>query len=472
MHSRAVIGLALAALVFTASTAAAQALPDVAVDDVGVSLTAEDPPRRRDYVVPAIEILGMDIAMNVGSQLAGRDWAEISPQTMKDNLTSMPEWDQDGFSIDQIGHPFCGAVLFSAARSTGHGFWMSGVYAFAGSALWETLMENETPSMNDQITTPFGGMIIGEALHRFSRALLYDGYGKPNLVRRTGATLIDPVGAANRAWWGDAWSKTVPPNMYAHFGMGGAKPTSALGGEDDPLQVHVQFVAEHGLTGDASFRPRRPLDHFEVRTSVDASSDDVDGMLYVRGLALGAGFGTTGGRLRGIGGFFAAYDFSNEERTRHSQLGFGPGTTAELRIGDRGYVQASLAGYLVPWGAAGGLNEEERARRDYHHGPGLAGLAELKLGRKGTGELRATSRFYQIQGTLVDDPANETVTKTTVSGRLNLAKHHAIGVEGDYAYRRAIWHEGKDAGMTVSGRTSEVRAFYAVTTDGLFDAFH
>ena len=107
--------------------------------------------------------------------------------------------------------------------------------------------------------------------------------------------------------------------------------------------------------------------------------------------------------------------------------------------------------------------------RDYHRGPGLAGLAEIKLGRKGTGELRATSRVYRIQATLVEEPANETVSKTTLGGRLNLAKHHAIGLEGDFAYRRATFSE---MGTSDEGRPTELRAYYAINTDGIFDVFH
>ena len=459
--------LALLAVTGSGTAAAQPALPSV--DPVGIDVTADFTPQKRDYWVPAIEILGMSIALNGAAQLYGSDWAPISPQTMKTNLTNPPVFDEDPYSINQLGHPLGGAALYSAARSTGHSFWISGLYAFGGSLVWETLLENEPPSMNDQITTPFGGMIIGEALHRFSRALLYDGYGKPNLVRRGGAMLIDPVGAANRAWWGDAWSKTVPPQMYAHFGMGAAQQSSYFGGQSGDAQVHLQFVAEHGLTGDAAFMPRRALDHFEVRGALSAGSDDIDGNLYVRGLAIGSGYRTDSNRLRGLGGFFVAYDFSNEELTRHSQLGFGPGSTTELSFGTRGYLQATVAGYLVPWGAAGGVSEGEKAMRDYHRGPGHAGLAELKLGRKGTGELRATSRLYRIQATLVDEPANETVSKTTVGGRLNLAKHHAIGVEGDFAYRRATFSE---MATLDEGRTTEFRAYYAINTDGMFDVFH
>lgn len=468
MLPRLVTWLAVAGSLVAARNASAQALPslpDVEVDPVGIAVTAEDPPQKRSYAIPAVEILAMEIAVNIGARLYGSDWATINPTTMKRNLSIAPETDHDPYTTNNLGHPLGGAALFSAARSSGHGFWVSGLYTFAGSLVWEVLLENEIPSINDQITTPLGGMVIGEALHRFGRALLYEGYGKPNLLRRAGASIIDPVAAANRAWWGDAWSKTVPPNMYAHVGVGLEQPVDDLGGKAGDKHVHIEFVAEHGLTGDASFKPRRPMDHFELRGAFDVNPDDLDGTLYSRGLLIGSGFGSeSGGAIRGLGGLFGAYDFTNQERVRHAMLGFGPGGTAELKIGERGYLQGTVAGYLVPWGAAGGITEDERMLRDYHHGPGLAALAEAKFGERRLGEIRVTSRLYRVQGDLTGEGANETVVTTTVGARIHVARRHAIGLEGTHGYRRESITEGMDTGSTLSERSTELRLFYALTT--------
>lgn len=457
----------LAALLAEVLAAAPASASPLAFDPVGISVTAEDPPAQRSYALPALEILGMEIGMSIAARLYGSDWAQIDVGTMRDNVTGWPVIDDDPYTTDQFAHPWGGAMLFSAARSTGHGFWGSGLYTFGGSLVWEMLFESEPPSINDQVTTPFAGMLLGETIHRFRRALLSPAYGPPGFGRWIAASLVDPVAAANHAGWGDAWARSPTPSLYAHVGLGATRSTHAFGARAEPGQAHVQLVAEHGLTGDARFEPRRPLDHFVLRASFDASREDLDGTLYVRGLAVGAGFGSTGGRIRGVGGLFTGYDFSNEDRVRHSALGAGPGLTAQLRLGEASYVQGSAVGYLVPWGAAGGETEGEGPRRDYHHGPGLAGLVELALGHAEIGELRVTSRLYRIQGTFADDPADETVAAVTVGGRLHLARHHAIGVEADHGYRRADFDEGPDAGMHLTDRVSELRAFYAVTTNGL-----
>lgn len=466
MRSRVMVVCVLASLVAPRS-AQAQGLPDIGPDPVGITVIAADAPAKRSYLMPALEVIIGAIALNNVVRLAGVSWAQITPSTMSHNVTHLPEFDEDPWTINYLGHPWFGAALFSVGRSSGLSFWASAGYAFGGSLLWETVLETEVPSINDQITTPIGGMFIGEALHRFSRALHYTRGGRPHVLRRIGANLIDPVGAINRAAWGQAWRDEEPPSTYAHLAIGYDVPSTTLGGARGRGQVHLEFVGEHGLTGSAPFTPRRPLDHFELRGAIDIHAEDLDADLHVHGLMVGRGFGTSGSTshpVRGLAGLFGAYDFNSDERTRHAALGFGPGATGEFKVRATGYVQATLAGYLVPWGAAGGVGEGEEMERVYHRGPGLAALAELKIGQRGVGELSIASRGYRIQGTLIGDIADETVFTTTAGARVHVTGHHALGIEGAYQYRRATYEEGPRTGQLERDGTAEVRAFYAITT--------
>jgi hypothetical protein len=446
-------------------TGHAQSLPDPAAQPAYQPkvVDAEDlPVRKKSYLYPAAEILTFNLSLNLAMRSAGFTWADITLDSMRSNASAAWKLDDDAYTINNAGHPYCGALLFAAARSTGHDFWVSGLYAFAGSAFWETFMETEIPSSNDQITTPIGGMFIGEVMHRASRALLYPGYGKPGLIRRLGAGFIDPVGELNRKTFGDPWAKTIPPSLYAHFAVGVQSPTTLVGEHGGPSQLHTEVFLEHGLTGDRAFQPRRPLDQFELRASLDASPDDIDGEFHVRGMLIGKG--TWSPRLRGMAGLVGAYDFDNHEYIRSSALGAGPGGTAELQIGRYGYVEATIAGFLVPWGAAGGISEREQMGRDYHRGPGLSELVELKAGKRGVGSIRLTNRALQIDGRVTGDDANELVMRSTLAAEVHVARFHAIGVEGSYGWRHAT---SSDELMerTVTDTAAEVRAFYAVTTD-------
>jgi hypothetical protein len=419
------------------------------------------PVKQKSYFVPAAEILIGDLALSVGAHIAGFPWASRESDTWVESMSRPWELDDDAYSTNQLGHPFHGAVSFSMARSTGHNFWVSGLYSIAASAIWEGVIEDEIPSTNDMITTPIGGMFIGEAVHRFGRALLYRGYGKPTLKRKVAAAILDPVGSINRSWWGDAWANTVPPNLYAHFGLGYQQPTSVLGNRGGDAQVHVEAYVEHGLLGDRAFQPRYPLDHFELYTAVNAGTDNLEGDLYVRGVLLGGGIWRED--IRGMYGLFGAYDWNNNDYVRASMLGVGPGFTAEIPLGNRGYIGGTLAAYGVPYGAAGGYREVEGPMRDSHDGPGLAQLAELKFGQRGLYGVKLTTRAYEIAGRLVGDDANEYVVATTLATRIQLRPHHAIGLEATHSYQRASFADPAMDGAP--NRTTDFRAFYAFTTD-------
>jgi hypothetical protein len=461
MYSRVLIGLTVAAAVWPGRTASAQPYRETEYRPA-VTDKEDLPVKKKSYIVPTLEVIIGNAAIFTGAYIAGMDWAHVSVGTTKDHLSGGWAFDDDAYSTNQIGHPLTGSFAFSAARSTGHGFWVSGLYSAGGSLLWE-LVENEVPSTNDMIVTPIGGMFIGEAMHRFSRSLLYRGYGKPTWIRRTAASILDPVGAINRGAWGDAWAKTIPPALNAHFAVGWQQPTHLLGADHGgDGQIHVEAFVEHGLMGDRAFQPRYPLDHFTLQTAVDASSDDLEALLYVRGMLLGSGL--RGDQLRGMYGLFGGYDSNSNHFVRASMLGVGPGGTAELRLGDRGYIAGTAAAYLVPYGAAGGVNELEGPMNDHHDGPGLAQLAELQVGQRGLWNLKSTTRLYEIQGRVVGDDANEFVASTTLGGRFQIKAHQAIGLEGTYTYRRADFADPAMATDTPD-RTMDVRAFYAITTD-------
>ncbi|HUS29581.1 MAG TPA: DUF3943 domain-containing protein [Kofleriaceae bacterium] len=461
MFPRLLVGLTLVASVWPGRTASAQPDSDQ-VYQPAVTEPEDLPVKQKSYLVPTLEVVLGNAAIFTGAYLAGMDWAHVSVDTTKEHLSGGWAFDDDAYSTNQLGHPFTGSLAFSAARSTGHEFWVAGAYSFAGSLLWE-LVENEIPSTNDMITTPIGGMFIGEAMHRFSRALLYRGYGKPTWIRKTAASVIDPVGAINRAAWGDAWAKTIPPALNAHFAVGWQQPTHLLGAEHGgDGQLHVEAYVEHGVMGDRAFQPRRPLDHFTLQTAIDSSTDELEALLYVRGMLVGSG--VRGDQVRGMYGLFSGYDYNSNHFVRASMLGIGPGGMVEARLGDRGYVAGTGAAYLVPYGAAGGVNEEEGPMNDHNDGPGMAQLLELQGGQRGLWNVRSTTRLYEIRGRLVGDDANEFVATSTLGARVQIKTHQAIGVEGTYSYRRADYADPLMNASTPD-TTMDVRAFYAITTD-------
>jgi hypothetical protein len=429
--------------------------PDtIDADEVYSSWSDDVRPLQKSYSIPFAETLAFELGLNLGAQLSGFEWADISMSSIKTNLTSPWVWDEDSFTINNFGHPYGGAWPFLAARSMGHGFWVSSAYAFGGSLIWEALMESEKPSLNDQITTTIGGALLGESLHRVARALRH----RPSKLRQVAASVLDPVAAFNRGVFGKAWRDKLPPSYYAHFGIGWEQLSRTLSGarEDaDQNQLHAELVLQHGMPGDQDFRPRVPLDHFDLRASIDVSREHVVGAIDIRGMLYGSWLSS--GALRGIYGLYGTYDYMNPDRVRASSIGIGPGIATETALGEHSFLRATAVVSLVPWGAAGGSNESE-TMRDYQRGPGLAEILELELGRRGWGEIRVTSRAWQIDGTQTGD-GREFVSTHTLGGRLALTKHQAFGVESTLSVRDSRFEV-----MDARDKTLEIRAFYAVTS--------
>lgn len=132
------------------------------------------------------------------------DFSYISFDTIKENFKTGFQYDRDHFRINQSSHPYQGGLFFDSARSNGYGFWESGLFAMAGSLIWECCMENTAPSINDFVNTTLGGMTRGEVAHRASVLILDNTAGGANrLWREIAAGIINPVGAINRLLRGE-----------------------------------------------------------------------------------------------------------------------------------------------------------------------------------------------------------------------------------------------------------------------------
>ena len=93
-------------------------------------------------------------------------------------------------------------MYHNIARSSGHGYWASVAYTFAGSALWEIAGETTPPSKNDQIASGIAGSFLGEPLFLTSRLLLGRRDDGPGFWRALAAAIASPPAGVNRAMFG------------------------------------------------------------------------------------------------------------------------------------------------------------------------------------------------------------------------------------------------------------------------------
>ena len=119
------------------------------------------------YAAAAAEIFGSNIIINAFDRFViGADYARTDFSSIERNLSSPWEFDHDGFSVNEIAHPYHGSLYFAAGRSNGLGFWGSALGTALGSATWELFGETEAPSINDIVSTTMGGAVLGEMFHR------------------------------------------------------------------------------------------------------------------------------------------------------------------------------------------------------------------------------------------------------------------------------------------------------------------
>lgn len=478
-------GPRLLAAVLVLACAGVAAAQDAGLDvppherDYAVDPYVLDPPRRalwhaRDgsgpnWLVPALEVPAVHLVFWSIDKAWGADYAQISTQTIATHLFHGPwEWDHDIYFLNEFGHPYHGALLFSAARSSGLGFWASVPYAVGGAAVWELAFETDPPSKNDMITTPMGGIVFGEVLHRISLLVLDE--GDPGALRSLAAFGIEPVGGINRTVFGRRQGEFFHRGPYwAHLSVGvnfNVNNYRDVNGlrlvDNDGPQLHLGAEVLYGLPGDPGTRLRQPFDHFVLSAELDLSSQPY-GAIFSRGLVLGSDFRTA--HLSGLWGLFAGYDYASPGTLRVAAVNLGVGSSAQVPLGNGAVLLPTVLVAGVPFGAGGGIATPV-VSRDYHYGPGAEQLVELQLVRPGVGRMAATARGYLISGEFVGEGV-ERIGYLTVVAELMVFDGNAVGMEAFVADRRASYENSPDT--DIHQRASQVRFYWSLVLGDAFD---
>lgn len=140
--------------------------------NVPTHLNVAAPAKKRPWLAGA-EVVAEDLLFHVLTRyLIKEDYAQISWSSIKNNFKTGLLWDNDKFETNLFSHPYQGNLYYSSARSNGLNFWESAPYALLGSSIWEWFMETQPASINDIMSTTFGGMALGETTYRLSSLVL------------------------------------------------------------------------------------------------------------------------------------------------------------------------------------------------------------------------------------------------------------------------------------------------------------
>ncbi len=315
--------------------------------------------------------------------LKNEPWARVSPQSWKHNIWTPPVLDHNLLTSNQLLHPYHGALYFNSARSNNFGFWGAAAMTVLGSVMWEYLAETYEASPNDLVTTPLGGIALGEASYRMASVLRQA--DAPQWLRAAGATMLDPAGGITQLLHPSRASKG--PRMPDHL-VARVRGGSSVGAQ-------VNWFADVGVEYGSllSEAVERPFDVFTfnilLRGGPGHPVDRLESVGAIRsfdGLYDSNGFG-----------LFQNLDYVRSDVVEFGGQSFGVGWVGTRMVGQqvegRGKVQL---GALVLGSTPARIRGVERRQNDY--GPGLVAKIEGSLHTAGLQLVWAELDAFLLQG--------------------------------------------------------------------------
>lgn len=288
------------------------------------------------YAIPAIEVVTFEATLNLCDRaLLERGTYDSTWSTFTRNLRMSPVVDSDSFQINQLYHPYQGAMYFGFGRSAGLSFWQSLMYSVVGSEIWETAGETTFPSFNDQIASGIGGAFLGEPLFRMASLVLEGGGKKPSVWRELGAAVISPPTGINRLLFGERFDKVFPshnPPTFVRLRLGISQTTRqtdnvASENTQGQQQETADFLMAYGLPGKPGYTYDRPFDYFNFEFALGSGKESFENIMS-RGLLYGTDY-KLGDAYRGIWGLYGSYDYISPQTFRVSSTALSLGTTAQ-----------------------------------------------------------------------------------------------------------------------------------------------
>lgn len=420
----------------------------------------------KSYWVPAADIVLFDGLLNVFDRWYFKDSTDfdVTWETIKDNATGGWVYDDDGFTVNQFGHPYQGSMYHNFARSAGLGYWESSAYTILGSAFWEIAGEDTPPSVNDQITTGFGGSFLGEPLYRMASLVLESsGSGRPSGWREFAAAVISPSMGFNRWAYGkrfDGVFRSHDPAVHTAAQIGAtinADVSSNVNRRRDPTgteaaisqdyqrgELSADFNVAYGLPGKPGYTYNRPFDYFHFQ--IGAASSNALESVTSNGLLLGRAY-DAGDDYRGIWGLYGTYAYIAPQIFRVSSTGLAVGTTGQWWVSREIALQGTV---LAGVGYASGGVIRGAGERDYHRGVTPQGQVSMRLIMGDRLLIEANGRDYYITDHASEENGHENIVRGDIALTVRVWDLHGLTLRYVISQRDAKYDISGDTRQSVN----------------------
>ena len=384
------------------------------------------------------QALGVDIVLwAYNSYIANESWAKISIQSLKNNIEHGWVIDEDEFDVNQFGHPYQGALVYTSARAQGLNFWQSIPYTILSSFVWEIGMETEYPSINDMITTPMSGITYGEISHRLSLLILGN---KPSITHEIAAFIVNPSLGLNRLIKGKDKYPAVGQLSIHNYNAGISLGGGSFFIDRKSLLFPRKFARFHIAYGNPFDKDNLtdPFDYFTFVGIINFGKKEFIGEVYSSGLLK---------RLKNINtsnysnliGIFKNYDFMNHDDFKVSSTSIGLGLVQNFEFPYNLSLFNELSTSAIIIGSAGDTSDEDIYQRDYYYGPGMSGKIVLKLEKAKVGNIYLRlKRYYIFNLEDMSRSVYENVNLVKSGFQINVWRTVSLGGEFTAAMRQSV----------------------------------
>jgi hypothetical protein len=423
------------------------------------------PCRGSPWLVGA-EIAGINLAVwAIPHYTIAPSYTYISWETMRENFRDGFEWDRSRYFVNFYHHPYHGYLYFNAGRANGFNYWGSALATLGGSLMWEMVMENNRPSINDLVTTTAGGCVYGEIGYRLSALVMSRrGHGIGRAWREALGVILNPIGGLHRLLHRRRVGESRPftgsvdgARLKGEVILSGPVVTRSAelsGARAVPI---VGFSLDYGDPAGKDFFGQ-PFGEFTVKGQLRWGPDRPHLSLFLNGALLGKRLAAPGADSHFIG-LYQHYEYYGFDTLRVCGTSLSGGWSSRIGLAPRLGLTASARLGALGLGGSDDFYDDSGERRSYNFATGWLAVAEVAVNSRGRERASLAWRHYGLRALAVSGgrAGRESWNILQAKASLPVWRRFAVGLVAEYC-RRVFAYRDHPRG---DRRLVEVRAFAA-----------